>query len=95
MEVGLRKIMDASSPKGTSVNDGMRKILAKCLTWPSVLDALKRCGPRAWLVKRDIKGAFRHVRIRDADHHLHGIEVKGELAFEVTLAFGVRTSPPI
>ena len=94
-EVGLRKIMDASSPHGTSINDGMRKILTKCLTWPFVLEALKRCGPRAWLVKRDIKSAFRHVRIRECDHHLHGIEVKGEVAYEVTLAFGVRTSPPI
>ena len=94
-EVGLRKIMDASAPKGHSVNDGMRKILTRCQTWPHVLEALRRCGPRAWLTKRDIKGAFRHVKIREADHHLHGIEVDGKLAYEITLAFGVRTSPPI
>ena len=93
--VGLRKILDASAPKGASVNDGMRKILTRCETWDQVLSALKRCGRHAWLVKRDLKAAFRHVRIRACDHHLHGITVRGEMAYEVTLAFGVRTSPAI
>lgn len=94
-EVGLRKILDASAPKGHSVNDGMLKILTRCETWDHVLNALKRCGRRAWLIKRDIKAAFRHVRVRGVDHHLHGIEVNEEMAYEVTLAFGVRTSPAI
>lgn len=95
VEVGLRRIMDASAPRGRSLNDGIKKILAKCQTWTQVLAALKRAGKNAMLVKRDIKSAFRHIAIREVDLPLHGISVDGDLACEATVAFGVRTSPPI
>jgi hypothetical protein len=67
--VGLRRIMDASAPAGNSINDGIEKVLAKCQTWPQVLEARKRAGPRARLTKRDIKSGFsahRHTRSRSS-----------------------------
>jgi hypothetical protein len=59
------------------------------------LNALKLAGQAALLIKRDIKGAFRHIAIREVDRHLHGLTVKGKIVCETTLTFGMRTSPPL
>jgi hypothetical protein len=93
--VGFRKIHDASAPKGHALNDGIRRLALKMLSWEAALDIVRTGGRGCFLIKRDIDAAFRRIRIRPQDQPLHGLCVDGQFACEVAIPFGTRTSPPI
>jgi hypothetical protein len=92
IQIGLRKIMDASYPAGDSLNDFIIQLHSTVTSWHMVLDKLYTAGRGTLLFKRDIKSAFRTILIREADRPLHGIYWNNQWAYELS---GVRSSPPL
>ena len=71
-----RLIVDLSSPEGRSVNDGISKELSS-ITYPTVdhlAMLVQRVGRGAFLVKADVREAFRNVPIHPDDQWLLGVE---------------------
>ena len=92
-----RLIVDLSSPKGSSVNDGIHANLCS-LTYASVEDAagmLRTLGKGALLAKLDLKDAYRTVPVHPQDRPLLGMRWKGETFIDCTLPFGLRSAPKI
>ena len=92
-----RLIVDLSSPKGKSVNDGISPELAS-VQYSSVdhLASLVRQSKRgALLVKADIKEAYRNIPVHPDDHHLLGIKWEGVAYMDTVLPFGLRSAPLI
>ena len=52
-------------------------------------------GPGAELVKIDLKNAYRIVPIHPDDHHLLGIDWKGDTYVDRALPFGLRSAPKV
>ena len=93
----LRMIVDLSSPKGQSVNDGIARE-ACSFHYSSVVDAAQRmveCGRGAWMAKLDLKSAYRMVPVHPEDSPLLGIQWKGETYSDQALPFGLRSAPII
>lgn len=92
-----RLIVDLSSPKGRSVNDGVDPELST-LSYATVdhLAALAISqGPGALLVKADVKEAYRMVPVHPDDHHLLAVMWEGATYVDVALPFGLRLAPKI
>jgi hypothetical protein len=92
---GWRKIMDASAPKGISVNDGIQKIFLRASLWEEALTKIRKAGRGCTLIKRDVESAFQLIAIRLQDRPLHGIHINGKYACETACSFGSRAFPAI
>ena len=92
-----RLITDLSSPAGTSVNDAISKELSS-LKYTSV-DHLSSLilseGKGAFLVKADIKAAYRMVPVHPDDQSLLGVLWDGRIYIDKMLPFGLRSAPII
>ena len=92
-----RLITDLSSPHGLSVNDGIEE------DWSSLeyvsIDHLAHIvtsvGRGAFLVKADIKEAYRMVPVHPEDHRLLGIFWDSQIFIDTRLPFGLRSAPKI
>ena len=92
-----RLITDLSSPKGSSVNDGIDSQLCS-LTYASVNEAVSRIkliGPGAMLAKFDIASAYRIVPVHPVDHQLLGMVWRDKLYVDGALPFGLRSAPKL
>ena len=68
----FRMITNLSSPRGTSINDGILEDFVH-VSYSSLEDAIRlicRCGPSPFLAKLDIKHAYRLVPIRPSQYNL-------------------------
>ena len=92
-----RLITDLSSPKGSSVNDGVAPALCS-VSYASVDDAV-RCiaclGRGALLAKFDIASAYRAVPVHPEDRRLLGMKWRGNMFVDGALPFGLRSAPKI
>ena len=92
-----RLIVDLSSPDGASVNDGISSEWSS-ISYPSV-DHLSKLvlseGRGSYLVKADIKEAYRMVPIHPDDLPLLGISWDNTLYLDRVLPFGLRSAPKI
>ena len=92
-----RLITDLSSPKGSSVNDGVAPALCS-VSYASVDDAV-RCiaslGRGALLAKFDIASAYRAVPVHPEDRRLLGMKWRGDVFVDGALPFGLRSAPKI
>ena len=92
-----RLITDLSSPAGTSVNDAISKEFSS-LKYTSV-DHLSSLilseGKGAFLVKADIKEAYRMVPVHPDDQPLLGVLRDGQVYIDKMLPFGLRSAPII
>ena len=91
----VRVVLDLSSPKGFSVNDGINKN-DYSVSYSSFDDAVKlvtRLGRNCFMAKLDIKHAFRLCPVHPDDWHLLGYNWKERFYFDVVLPFGGRSSP--
>ena len=92
-----RLIVDLSSPSNASVNDGI------CSEWSSLkyttVDHLSTLilqeGKGAFLVKVDIKEAYRIIPVHPHDQPLLGVEWDGAVYIDLALPFGLRSAPKI
>ncbi len=92
-----RLILDLSSPKGASVNDGIEPSLCS-LHYTSVDEASARVaakGRGTVFAKFDVEGAFRTVPIHPDDRLLLGMQWEGHTYVDKVLSFGLRSSPKL
>ena len=85
-------MVDMLSPKGGSVNDGVRE------SWCSLFDAahgIATYGRGAMLIKLDIRSAYRVVPIHPEDRWLMGMLWEGSLYIDTALPFSLRSAPKI
>ena len=94
-----RVIIDLSSPKGASVNDGVAKNFFQgrpfTYTLPSASDLaahLIRNPVPSYLWKADLERAYRQLRSDPLDYPLMGISHKGSIYLDVCPSFGCRGS---
>ncbi len=90
----FRLIQHLSYPTGQSVNDGIPQELSsvKYQTIDQVIDTILTLGQNTWLMKTDIKSAFRIVPIKPEEYPLMGIKVDGKYYFNRTLPMGASSS---
>ena len=89
-----RLIVDLSSPKGNSVNDGICSNFCS-LTYTSVDDAVKMLqtlGKGALLAKLELKDAYRVVPVHPQDRPLLGMHWDKATWVDCTLPFGLRSA---
>ena len=92
-----RLIVDLSSPRATSVNNGIAPNLCS-LSYVSIdVAARKICelGTGAMMAKLDIQSAYPHIPVHPDDHHLLEISRKGKVYLDRALPFGLRSAPKI
>ena len=90
-----RLIIDLSSPRGRSVNDGIDRSMSS-LAYISVTDiasAIFSLGPGSLLAKSDVKHAYRKIQMHHDDRPLLGMRWQGQLFCDSILPFGLRSSP--
>ena len=91
----IRLILDLSSPRGSSVNEGINPNEFAC-TYSRFDDAVhmvRYLGPRAFLAKLDIKHAFRLCPVRRDQWPLLTYKWGGNYFVDTRLPFGCRSSP--
>jgi len=92
-----RLIVDLSSPKDFSINDGIPKEFCS-LSYVSVDDVAKHVlelGPGTRMAKVDIRSAYRHVPVHPDDRPLLGMQWRGHTYVDKALPFGLRSAPKI
>ena len=89
--------MDLSSPKGSSVNDGISSDLCS-LSYISIDDVsivIASLGRGTLFANIDIKSSYRIVPVHPHDRPLLGMHCKGQLYVDTCLPFGLRSVPRI
>lgn len=93
----FRLIVDLSSPRGCSINNGIAS--SNCsFRYSSVHDAAKRvveCGRGALMAKLDLKSAYRMVPVHPEDSSLLDVSWRGVSYLDQALPFGLRSAPII
>ena len=92
-----RLIVDLSSPRGFSINDGISSDLST-LSYTSVdhlASLVLSHGKGALLVKADIQEAYRMIPIHPDDQHLLGIRWNECMYIDRMLPFVLRSAPKI
>ena len=92
-----RLIVDMSSPRGQSINNGISEELSS-LSYISVDDVARvvaLLGKNTLLAKVDIKSAYRMVLVHPQDRMLLGMEWQGSIYVDTCLPFGLRSAPRI
>ena len=94
-----RVITDLSFPEAHSVNSGIDKdvylgqhIKTKYPTVDSIIELIVKKGPGCHLFKRDMRKAFRQIRVDPGDVHLLSFKWKGEIYSDTVLTMGLRSA---
>ena len=92
-----RMIVDLSSPKAKSVNDGITSELCSLLyaRINNALEIIPTMGLGTLLTKVDLQDAYRIVPVHPGDHHLLGIVWEDMTFVDCCLPFGLRSAPKI
>ena len=90
-----RIILDLSSPRGLSVNEGISKedFSVRYSSFDDAVDLLRVSGTSSFMAKLDIRHAFRLCPVRPAQWGLLGYCWQGQYFFDTRLPFGSRSSP--
>ena len=92
-----RLIVDLSSPRGKSVNDGIDPLLCS-LSYARLDDSVLRvleAGTGALLAKLDIESAYRMIPVHPDYRGLLGMRWQGSVCLDAALPFGLRSAPRI
>jgi len=94
-----RVITDLSFPENYSVNYGINKdvylgenIQMRYPTVDNIIELINAKGRGCMLYKRDMKKAFRQIRIDPGDIHLLSFKWKGLIYVDTVLAMGLRSA---
>lgn len=92
-----RLIVDLSSPRNASVNDGISPDLCsvKYATVDCALLFIRQLGRGSLLAKLDLKSAYRMVPVHPDDRRLLGVSWRGSVYSDAALPFGLRSAPKI
>ena len=90
-------IVDSSSSSNASVNDGISSEWSsfKYTTVDHLLTLILQEGKGAFLVKADIKEAYRMIPVHHHDQPLLGVEWDGAMHIDLALPFGLQSAPKI
>ncbi len=92
-----RLIVDLSSPRHSSVNDGIDSSL--CSLRYSGLDEavaiIKRLGRGCLLAKLDLQSAYRVIPVHPDDRELLAVTWRSNIFLDAALPFGLRSAPKI
>jgi len=92
-----RLIMDLSSPKGLSVNDGILR--EECTFHYVSVDLavmkLRQLGTGALMAKMDVQRAYRNIPVAPGDRGLLGFQWQSQIYIDKALPFGLRSAPLI
>ena len=90
-----RLILDLSSPKGSSVNDGIdaETFAVKYCSFDEAVNMVRDIGPGAYMAKADIRHAFRLCPVSPEEYHLLGYSWNDAFYYDIRLPFGGRSSP--
>lgn len=93
----FRIILDLSSPKGSSINEGISSeaFSVRYSSFDDAIDMVQKLGKGCSLAKIDIKHAFRICPVRPKDWHLLGFYWESRYFVDIRLPFGSRSSPYI
>ena len=92
-----RVIVDLSSPKGTSVNDSIRRQYTH-LAYSSVDDAahvMHYLGKNSLMAKIDIKDAYRIIPVHPEDRPFLAVRWRDSVFVDCQLPFGLASAPAI
>ena len=87
-------IVDLSSPKGCSVNDGIGSSFCS-LSYDDAVSLLHTLGKGALMAKLDLKDAYRVVPVHPQDRPLLGMQWAEGIFIDASLPFGLRSAPKI
>ena len=90
-----RLIVDLSSPSNASVNDGISSEWSS-LRYPTIdhlSSLILQEGMGAFLVKADLKEAYRMIPVHPHGQLLLGVEWDGAIFTDMALPFGLRLAP--
>lgn len=90
-----RLIVDLSSPRGCSVNDGINRedFTLQYVKVDDIVKMVSKLGPGARMAKFDVEAAYRNIPVHPADRHLLGMKWKGKYFVDLVLPFGLRSAP--
>ena len=90
-----RIILDLSSPRGSSVNEGIdpEDFAVKYCSFDEALALVTKQGPSAFMAKAEIKHAFRLCPVLPSEWYLLGYHWNGQYYYDMRLPFGSRSSP--
>lgn len=90
-----RIVLDLSSPRGFSVNDGIpaEECSVHYTSFDDAVEMVRLFGKDCFLAKVDLKHAFRLCPVHPNDWHLLGFKWRGKYYFDMCLPFGMRSSP--
>ena len=90
-----RLILDLSSPKNNSVNEGINhdEFSVKYSSFDYAVNLVRSLGPHCTMAKMDIRHAFRLCPVRQADWPLLGMFWNNQYFVDTRLPFGSRSSP--
>ncbi|KXS94044.1 hypothetical protein AC578_3647 [Pseudocercospora eumusae] len=92
---GYRRIHDLSWPRDQSVNDLIPKEHATLsyATFDGIVEGIKAAGPNAFIIKGDVKSAFRIVPVSLSQRWLLAFQWHENRYRENCLPFSLRTAP--
>ena len=90
-------IVDLSSPKGYSVNEGISPELASVhyASVDNLVSLVLQAGRGSSLVKADVKEAYCNIPVHPEDQCLLGVRWEGVVYVDKVLPFGLRSAPLI
>jgi hypothetical protein len=91
----VRRVHDLSYPRGASVNAAIETSKRKYASIDDAAEMIRRLGRGAQLAKIDIKSAFRCIAVFPGDRWCLGLIWDGKFYADLTLPFGLRSSPMI
>ena len=90
-----RLIVDLSSPRGSSVNDGIDpdEFSMHYIKLDQVISMVLKHGPGALMAKFDVEAAYRNIAVHPDDRYLLGMKWRGQFFVDLALPFGLRSAP--
>lgn len=90
-----RLIVDLSSPRGASVNDGINpeSFTLQYIRVDTIIRMVAKFGPGALIAKFDVEAAYRNIPVNPVDRYLLGMKWRGNYFVDLTLPFGLRSAP--
>ena len=91
----VRLILDLSSPRGSSVNEGIsaEEYSVKYCSFDDAVSFVLKCGRAPYMAKADIKHAFRLCPVSPDEWNLLGYQWDSQYYLDARLPFGSRSSP--
>lgn len=90
-----RLIVDLSSPRGFSINDGINptEFSLQYVQVDHIVQMVCQLGVGALMAKFDVEAAFRNIPIHLDDRHLLGMKWRNQYFVDLALPFGLRSAP--